>query len=94
MEWVYERTVAVLKSNKATKHLASKVEPYRGGYMLCDRREIEKKLFQKELLGVVATSALELGVDIGGIDLTLHTGYPASISSLFQQAGRAGRHKR
>ncbi|CAB9498630.1 dependent helicase HRQ1 [Seminavis robusta] len=91
VEWVYERTVAALRREESTKHLVEKVQPYRGGYKLSDRREIEKKLFDQELLGVVATSALELGVDIGGIELTLHTGYPTSISSLLQQAGRAGR---
>ena len=91
VEWVYERTVAALGSQTSTKHLVEQVQPYRGGYKLSDRREIEKRLFNKELLGVVATSALELGVDIGGIELTLHVGYPGSISSLFQQAGRGGR---
>ena len=89
-----QRTVSALKSHKSTEHLADKVQPYRGGYKLSDRREIEGKLFKKELIGVVATSALELGVDIGGIDLTLHTGYPMSIASLTQQAGRGGRGKR
>ena len=90
-EWVYERTIAALRSDDDTSDLAARVESYRGGYQLNDRREIEKKLFQRHVLGVVATSALELGVDIGGIDLTLHCGYPSSISSLLQQAGRAGR---
>lgn len=91
VEWVYERTIAALRSQDSTKHLVQQVQPYRGGYKLSDRREIEKKLFDKELLGVVATSALELGVDIGGIELTLHVGYPGSISSILQQAGRGGR---
>ena len=91
VEWVYERTIAALRSQDSTKHLVEQVQPYRGGYKLSDRREIEKKLFDKKLLGVVATSALELGVDIGGIELTLHVGYPGSISSLLQQAGRGGR---
>jgi DEAD/DEAH box helicase domain-containing protein len=52
---------------------------------------IEQRLFNNDLLAVVGTSALELGVDIGGINITLHCGYPSSHSSLLQQAGRAGR---
>ena len=93
VEWVYERTIQNLKSNAESSHLANKVESYRGGYTREMRRSIETRLFQNELLGVVGTSALELGVDIGGIDLTLHCGYPSSLASLLQQAGRAGRGK-
>eukprot|EP00978_Attheya_sp_CCMP212_P002322 scaffold4800_cov47-Attheya_sp.AAC.2 len=91
VEWVYEATVRKLRSNPSTAHLVSKVESYRGGYTVSARRDIEEKLFQNHLLGVVATSALELGIDIGGIDLTLHCGCPTSVNSLLQQAGRAGR---
>ena len=91
VEWVYERTISALRSDASTEHLASRVESYRGGYTAEARRLIEQRLFKNELLGVVGTSALELGVDIGGIDLTLHCGYPSSYSSLLQQAGRAGR---
>jgi DEAD/DEAH box helicase domain-containing protein len=91
VEWVYERTVSALRSDLNTEHLASRVESYRGGYTVEARRIIEQRLFKNELLGVVGTSALELGVDIGGIDVTLHCGYPSSHSSLLQQAGRAGR---
>ena len=91
-EWVYERCISDLRSTASSGNdLAKKVESYRGGYSADARRSIEKRLFKEELLAVVATSALELGVDIGGIDLTLHCGYPGSISSLMQQAGRAGR---
>jgi DEAD/DEAH box helicase domain-containing protein len=90
-EWIYERTITTLRSDPATEHLASRVESYRGGYTVEARRSIEARLFQNELLGVVGTSALELGVDIGGIDVSLHCGYPTSHSSLLQQAGRAGR---
>jgi len=92
-EWVYERCISELRSTTASSgnNLSKKVESYRGGYSSEARRSIEKKLFKEELLAVVATSALELGVDIGGIDLTLHCGYPGSISSLMQQSGRAGR---
>jgi DEAD/DEAH box helicase domain-containing protein len=91
VEWVYERAIAALKANPQTLHLVDKVESYRGGYSRMARRHIEERLFQNKLLGVVGTSALELGVDIGGLDLTLHCGFPSSHASLLQQAGRAGR---
>lgn len=91
VEWVYERTLAALKKSPETAKFISKVESYRGGYTKMERRQIEQKLFQNDLLGVVGTSALELGVDIGGVDLTLHCGFPSSHASLLQQAGRAGR---
>jgi len=91
VEWVYERTISALRSDAETAHLASRVESYRGGYSVEERRLIEQRLFKNELLAVVGTSALELGVDIGGIDVTFHCGYPSSHSSLLQQAGRAGR---
>jgi DEAD/DEAH box helicase domain-containing protein len=57
-----------------------------------ERREIEQRLFAGELLGVVSTSALELGVDIGGLDACILAGYPGSVSSTWQRAGRVGRH--
>lgn len=90
-EWVYGSCVSILKSEESSAELSDKVEIYRGGYAANVRRSIEARLFKNELFGVVGTSALELGIDIGGIDLTLHCGYPGSIASLFQQAGRAGR---
>ena len=93
VEWVYERTLSILQSDPKTMALTSKVESYRGGYTAEARRSIEERLFHKKLWGVVGTCALELGVDVGGVDLTLHTGYPGSISSLLQQSGRAGRGK-
>ncbi|KAJ0405351.1 hypothetical protein ATCC90586_004488 [Pythium insidiosum] len=61
------------------------------GYSAEDRRRIEQRLFSGELLGVVATNALELGIDIGELDCTMHLGLPGTIASLWQQAGRAGR---
>jgi superfamily II DNA/RNA helicase len=91
VEWVYERCIKALKQSKETASLISKVDCYRGGYSKLKRREIEEKLFHNQLLGVVGTSALELGVDIGGVGLTLHCGFPSSHASLMQQAGRAGR---
>lgn len=71
--------------------LADKIKPYRAGYLAEDRRQIEQELFNGELLGVVATTALELGVDIGDLEATVLTGYPGSIASTWQQAGRSGR---
>jgi DEAD/DEAH box helicase domain-containing protein len=71
--------------------LAEKIKPYRAGYLASDRREIERELFSGQLLGAVATNALELGIDIGDLDATVLTGYPGSIASTWQQAGRSGR---
>ena len=71
--------------------LAGRVAAYRGGYRKEDRRRIERGLFGGGLAGVVATNALELGVDVGDLDATVHLGHPGSIASLWQQAGRAGR---
>jgi DEAD/DEAH box helicase domain-containing protein len=70
---------------------ASKVEAYRAGYTVADRREIERALFSGELLGLSTTNAMELGVDVGALDVAVVNGYPGSISSLRQQMGRAGR---
>jgi len=75
-EWVYERSVSLLKSGDNPADLADKVEIYRGGHPASTRRNIEARLFKNELFGVVGTSARELGMDIGGIiDLTLIAGF-------------------
>jgi DEAD/DEAH box helicase domain-containing protein len=69
------------------------VRGYRGGYLPKQRREIENGLRNGDILGVVSTNALELGVDIGQLQACVMTGYPGSISSSWQQAGRAGRRQ-
>ncbi len=71
--------------------LSERIKPYRAGYLAADRRKIEKDLFTGKLVGVVATTALEVGIDIGDLEATVLTGYPGSISSTWQQAGRSGR---
>jgi len=75
-------------------HLVGKLTPYRGGYRPDQRREIERRLFDGELLGVSATRALELGIDVGGLDACILVGYPGTLASFFQQSGRAGRRQR
>jgi len=98
------RTIAFARTRKLTEliyvyakqrlgasSLAQRIKPYRGGYLPEERRQIEQELFHGELLGVVATTALELGIDIGDLDAAVLTGYPGSIASTWQQAGRSGR---
>jgi len=82
------------KLDKDAPHLVEKVAPYRGGYLPQQRRGIERRLFSGELLGVSTTPALELGIDVGGLEASIIVGYPGTLASFFQQSGRAGRQDR
>ncbi|HEY8029130.1 MAG TPA: DEAD/DEAH box helicase [Gaiellaceae bacterium] len=97
------RTICFAKSRKAAElvhrmtvdrvdpETAARLAPYRAGYTPQQRREIERRLVEGELLGVSATDALELGIDIGLLDCAICVGFPGTIASLRQQWGRAGR---
>jgi DEAD/DEAH box helicase domain-containing protein len=99
------RTIAFARTRKAAELIyryaadrlgvegARRISPYRAGYTPRERREIEGRLFRGDLLGVVSTNALELGVDVGTLDAVICCGYPGSVASIWQQWGRAGRGK-
>ncbi|EWC47530.1 hypothetical protein DRE_00498 [Drechslerella stenobrocha 248] len=92
-----ELTLGAIKQlliHKGLSDITDKVMSYRGGYSAQDRRRIEREMFNGHLMGIVATTALELGVDIGALDAVIMVGFPYSISNLRQQSGRAGRRKR
>ena len=95
------RTLTFAKSRKAAELIHrftaerlgddSRLSPYRAGYTAGQRREIERRLKDGELLGVSATNALELGIDVGLLDCVISVGFPGTVASLRQQWGRAGR---
>jgi DEAD/DEAH box helicase domain-containing protein len=99
------RTICFTKSRKAAELVhrfasdrldsatARRLAPYRAGYTPEQRREIERRLVEGELLGVTATDALELGIDIGSLDCAISVGFPGTVASLRQQWGRAGRRE-
>ncbi len=98
-----QHTIVFSRSRKATEliytwahdrldeTLAERIAPYRGGYLPQDRRRIEAALFSGDLLGVTATNALELGIDVGHLDAAIINTFPGTLASFRQQAGRAGR---
>jgi DEAD/DEAH box helicase domain-containing protein len=100
------RTICFMKSRKGIElilrhardrlddELADRVAPYRAGYTPAQRQEIQRKLTNGELLGVVATDALELGIDIGELDAAICVTFPGTVASLRQMWGRAGRRGR
>ncbi|KAK6361007.1 hypothetical protein TWF730_007122 [Orbilia blumenaviensis] len=94
---VCELTLSAVKQvliDRGLVQLSERVMSYRGGYSAQDRRRIESEMFNGHLLGIVATTALELGIDVGTLDAVIMVGFPYSISNLRQQSGRAGRRKR
>ena len=76
---------------EAEPSLENRISSYRAGFLPSERREIERQLFTGDLRGVISTSALELGIDVGGLDVCLLVGYPGSQVATWQRAGRVGR---
>jgi DEAD/DEAH box helicase domain-containing protein len=79
------------QANPTFPGTTEKIRGYRGGYLPHERREIERGLREGRIRGVVSTSALELGIDVGSLDATVMAGYPGTIAATWQRAGRAGR---